>query len=535
MEVLTIIFGIAGGLALFLYGVHVLSEGLQRAAGGKLKLILEKLTNKPIKGVATGALITAVIQSSSITTVTLIGLINAGLVNLMQAAGVIMGANIGTTITAQLVAFHIGRYALPIIAIGTLIFFTARKKKYHCLSQILLGFGILFLGMNLMGEGAEPLSSSAFFLDMMEKFSKVPVLGVAAGAIFTGLIQSSSATTGLVIAMGMKGLLSLKAAIAIIIGANIGTCVTALIASIGTSISAKRAAIVHISFNVSGALIFIPIISLFSYLVSFTATDLPRQIANAHTLFNIMTTLIMFPLMFILVFIAKKVVPGKDFLIDRGVKFLDERILRTPSIALSQADKETLRMADMTNEMLNKSVDAFMKNDKDLIRIVIKQEEAVDELYENIDRYLAKIPERKLSRKGYERLAILKHSINDIERVGDHLNNVVELAERKMKSKLVFSEAANREMSIMFDEVKRVYKNAIKALKENDERSAKITLKLEDDIDEKEKEFEANHIRRLEKGICHPASGIIFVDTLRNLERISDHSRNIANSVVVGF
>ncbi|GAH69166.1 unnamed protein product, partial [marine sediment metagenome] len=272
----------------------------------------------------------------------------------------------------------------------------------------------------------------------------------------------------LVIAMGMKGLLSLKAAIAIIIGANIGTCVTALIASIGTSISAKRAAIVHVGFNVSGALIFIPIISVFSYLVSFTATDLPRQIANAHTLFNIMTTLIMFPLMFILVFIAKKVVPGKDFLIDRGVKFLDERILRTPSIALSQADKETLRMADMTNEMLNKSVDAFMKNDKDLIRVVIKQEEAVDESYENIDKYLAKIPERKLSRKGYQRLAILKHSINDIERVGDHLNNIVELAERKIKSKLVFSETANREMSIMFDEVKRVYKNAIKALKEND-------------------------------------------------------------------
>ncbi len=535
MEILTIIFGMAGGLALFLYGIHLLSEGLQRAAGGKLRSILEKLTNKPIRGVATGALATAVIQSSSITTVTLIGLINVGLVNLKQAAGVIMGANIGTTVTAQLIAFHIGRYALPIIAIGTLIFFTARKKKYHCLSQILLGFGILFLGMNLMSEGVEPLSSSAFFLDMMEKFSKVPVLGVAAGAIFTGLIQSSSATSGLVIVMGMKGLLSLKAAIAIIIGANIGTCVTALIASIGASPSAKRAAIVHISFNVSGALIFIPIISLFSYFVSFTATDLPRQIANAHTFFNIMTTLIMLPLMFILVFIAKKIVPGKDFLVDRGVKFLDERILKTPSIALAQADKETVRMADMTDDMLNKSIDAFMKNDKNLIRVVIKQEEVVDELYENIGRYLAKIPERKLSRKGYESLAILKHSINDIERVGDHVNNIVELAERKIKSKLVFSEAAHREISVMFDEAKRVYKSAIKTLKENDERSAKVTLKLEVDIDDKEKKFEANHIRRLERGVCHPASGIVFVDTLRNLERISDHSRNIANSVIVGF
>ncbi|MDD5086861.1 MAG: Na/Pi cotransporter family protein [Candidatus Nanoarchaeia archaeon] len=535
MDTLTIVFGIFGGLALFLYGILLLSEGLQKAAGKKLKTILEKLTDRPIKGVFGGALITAIIQSSSITTVTLVGLINAGLMTLESSVGVIIGSNIGTTITAQLIAFKIGKYALPVIALGVLLFLTAKNRKTHYLGQILLGFGILFLGMNLMSEGARPLGESAFFLNMIKNFSNTPILGVLAGAIFTGIIQSSSATSGLVIAMGMENIIDLRAAIAIMIGANIGTCVTVLIASIGSSISSKRAALIHLFFNIFGAIIFIPFISPFINLVSLTSTNLPRQIANAHTLFNVSTTLLILPLIFILIKIVKKIIPGKDIKIYNGTKFLEKRLLNTPSIALSQAGKETIRMAMITKSMLNESKRAFLEDNKELANVVIKKEEAVDEIFRALNDYLEEISQKPLNKKDAKKLAILSHGISDIERVGDHANNIVELFERKKKEKLKFSKYAMDELKEMFEKVEKVYEKAVIALKDDDKNIAEEIDEIEDEVDKKEKHFEENHIKRLRKKICNPSSGIIFVDTLRNLERISDHATNIGNAVIAGF
>ncbi len=535
MDILTIIFGIFGGLALFLYGIMLLSEGLQKAAGKSLKTMIEKLTNRPIKGIFGGALITAIIQSSSITTVTLVGLINAGLMTLEQAAGVIIGSNIGTTVTAQLVAFNVGKYALPIIAIGVLLLFTARKRKTSYMGQILLGFGILFLGMNLMSEGARPLGESAFFLNMIKNFSDIPILGVIAGAIITGIIQSSSATSGLVIAMGMEGVIDLKAAVAVMIGANIGTCVTVLIASIGSSISSKRAAWFHLIFKTIGALIFIPFISLFTNFVLMTSKNLPRQIANAHTLFNVSTAFILLPFIFVIISFIKKLIPGRDAMVHKGTKFLEKRILNTPSIALSQAGKETIRMARIAKSMLNDSKKIFFENKKELVNIVIKKEEAVDEIFRSLNEYLEEISQKPLNNKDAKKFTILSHSVSDIERVGDHANNIVELFERKRKEKLKFSKYAMDELKDMFEKVENVYGKAIIALREDSREIAEQIEELEDEVDKKEKEFEENHIKRLKKKICNPSSGIIFVDTLRNLERISDHATNIGNAVIAGF
>ena len=535
MEILTIIFGIIGGLALFLYGLYLLSESLQKIAGEKLKLIIERLTNNKLKGVTTGALVTATIQSSSITTVTLIGLINAGLINLEQAISVIIGANIGTTITAQLIVFKIGKYALPIIAIGVSSFLLSKNKKLKNVGKVLLGFGLLFLGMNLMSSGVRPLQDLPFFINLISDLGKIPLLGIAIGAIFTGIIQSSSATSGLVIAMGMENLLSLKSAIAIIIGANIGTCITVLLASFGASLSGKRAAIAHLIFNVTGAVIFIPFLSVFSNLVSLTSRELPRQIANAHSLFNITTTIILLPFMFFLIFLVKKIIPGKEFKVDGNTKFLDNRLLNTPSIAISQTFKETNRMAGLTYEMLKDCIKIFKDKDKELIRLVLKKEDAVDNMFRSISGYLVKISQRELSKEDSRRLSILSHSIRDIERVGDHVNNLVESAERKFKEKLIFSEEAEKELEIMFEKVRVVYEKTITALKEDNKELAKEVIILEDDIDKFEDKFEKSHINRLKEKTCNPASGIIFVDILRNLERISDHATNIVNTIRFGF
>ncbi len=532
-----VIFGILGGLALFLYGMFVLNEGLQKIAGDKIKLLLEKMTNKPLKGVASGTAATALIQSSSIMTVTLIGLINVGLIKLPQAIAVIMGANIGTTITAQIIAFNPSMIiAFPLICIGALYFFIAKKGNYKYIGQIILAFGIIFLGMNTMSSSASPLQDSAFFLNLMANIGKIPLLGVLVGAVFTGIIQSSSATTGMVIALGTQNLISLKAAIAIIIGANIGTCVTVLIASIGTSLPAKRAAAAHIIFNIIGALIFIPIIGLFAKLIVFTSPSLVRQIANAHTAFNVLTALILIPAIPLLTFlITKKLLPGKEIKIDGGVKFLDNRILATPSLAVLQASRELERMGLITLKMLEQSREAYIEKDKHLIAVVKRKEEIVDEIWKALNHYLVKLSDKSLNDKDLKKLTIINHSLNDIERVGDHVNNIVEIAEEKIKNKLNFSEEANKELNLMFEIVIKGYEKALGLLAEPNEKIGRIISRLENMVDGYEEKFEENHMKRLKNGICNPRAGILFVDTLRNLERISDHSNNIASCVMIGF
>ncbi|MFQ6136303.1 MAG: Na/Pi cotransporter family protein [Candidatus Hydrothermarchaeales archaeon] len=534
MELMPIIFGLVGGLALFLYGIYLLSEGLQKAAGDRLKEMLEKMTDRPIKGVVIGATVTSIIQSSSITTVVVIGLINAGLLNLEQSLGVIMGANIGTTVTAQLVAFKVGMYALPMIAIGFVLFFF-KRKKYVYIGQVILGFGLLFLGMNFMKDAVLPLRSDPFSINSLASFGRYPLLGISASAIFTGIIQSSSATTALVVAMGMAEVITLRSAIPLILGANIGTTVTVLLASIGSRLSSKRAAIAHLIFNIIGVLIFLPFLSPFGRLVTLTSPNLPRQIANAHTIFNVATTLILLPFVGVLVIIVTRLLPGEVIKIDRGAKFLDERTLSTPSLALSQASRETARMAKIASEMLELGMKAFESGDKKIFLTVRKEEEVVDELHNHIEKYLTRIAEKDLSKDHSRIHATLTHSITDIERVADHAHNIMELAEKKFDDKLIFSKFADEELHTAFKKVKDGYEKAIKVLEDGDEELGKMVLDIEREVDVMEREFEENHYKRLREGICRPEAGPVFVDMLRNLERISDHSHNIVNAVLIGF
>ena len=320
---LMIAFQIFGGLALFLFGIGFLSGGLEKAAGFRMQKMLEKLTSNRVKAAGAGAFITAIIQSSSLMMVTLIGLINAGLLNLRQAVGVILGAEIGTTITAQIVSFNIGQIYFLIIGVGFLVYFSLRRSNYQYIGQAILGFGILFLGMATMSSGLKPLSQDPLFIDTLREFGKTPLLGVFIGAIFTAVIQSSSAMTGLVIAMGMENAITLEGAIALIFGANIGTCITGMIASLGSSIASKRAAVAQVIINFLGVAIFLPFLTPFANVVSLTSDDLPRQIANAHTIFNVIVTLIMFPLLGVIVYAATKFSRGEYLPLDFRVRYLD--------------------------------------------------------------------------------------------------------------------------------------------------------------------------------------------------------------------
>ncbi len=535
MEIQIIIFGLAGGLALFLYGMFTLSDGLQKLAGDRLKRTMELFTKSPIRGVATGAIFTAIIQSSSVTTVTLLGLINAGLVSLQQSVGVILGADIGTTITAQLVAFKVGVFALPITAAGFLLKVIAKNEKIRYFGEAILGFGILFIGMNFMSDGVRPLRTSPYVMSLLVDFGKTPILGILAGAAFTAIVQSSSATSGLVIAMGMQGLLSLEAAITLMLGANIGTCATALLASIGSSLSAKRAAMVHLLFKVLGvSIIFVPL-PFFIKLAAATSTSLPRQIANAHTLFNIGITLLFLPLGFLMVKLVKIIIPGEVVQVERGTKYIDEKLLSTPSLALANVERDVVRMAEIVLSMISDSKKVFLNDEKKLIRVVSAKEDSVDEIDNILDAYMTVLSERSMPIKDSEKLAGLMHAITDLERVGDHLNNIVESAQRIEKEKVEFSPEAKENLAAMFEAIESIFSDTVKALSGEDSGLIEKIFHKEGEIDRMEKEFEAAHLRRLEQSVCNPRAGVVFVDVLRNLERIGDHSDNIAHMLLVGF
>ncbi len=534
MDVVPIVFGLVGGLALFLYGMSLLSNGLQKAAGDKLRLWIEKLTRSKLRGVGVGALVTAVVQSSSITTVTLVGLINAGLLSLNQAVPIIMGANIGTTVTAQLIAFKVGALSLPIIAVGFALASLGKKPAHRYFGQVILGFGLLFLGMNTMSGAMKPLRTDPAMMALLSGLGSPPIFGMGVGAIFTALIQSSSATSGLVIAMASENLLDLPAAIAIIIGANIGTCATVILASIGSTLTSKRAALSHILFNLIGAAIFFVVFSPFVSLVSLTASDLPRQIANAHLIFNISITLAMLPFVATLVFVVKSLLPGKEIKIDGGVKYLDKRLLSTPAVALSQAEKEAERLGRMSLAAVDDAIKAFRENDLTLVKVVQKREDAVDELDNIIEAFLVKITRRELNKKQAKRVSALVHSISDIERVSDHANNIAELAERKAREKLSFSRPALRELEVMFKKSRESFAKSINVMVSGNRKLATRVMNLESEIDGLQAKFEQNNFERTTHKRCNAKSSVVFAEAIRNLERISDHAHNISMATTFG-
>jgi len=528
-----IAIGVIGGLSLFIFGMTYMGNALQKTAGSKLKQILAALTNKRIMGVFVGAVVTMIVQSSSATTVMTVGFVNAGLMNLNQAIGVIMGANIGTTVTAQLVAFKLTDAAPLIIGAGMVLYLIGKKKKTKDVAEIFIGFGILFLGMALMKEAIEPLEESQIFIDILSNFNN-PLIGILAGFGITALLQSSSATTGLLLAVAGSGLITVEMAFAIIFGQNIGTCVTAMISSIGANKTARRAAVMHLLFNLIGTAIFLIVLRkpVESLVFMITPTGIERQIANAHTLFNVINVAIMYPFANQIVKASKRIIRGEDLPKEGQLKYIDNRLIATPSIALTQASKEVLSMGKLVEKQFVTAEDALLNGDESLALEVFEMEKRINDLNRGILEFLVKVNKASLTNAEKDIVSTIMNVINDIERVGDHADNIGELAIYNVENEVGFSEKAKSELKEMFDLAHDMYKTSLLSFKTANYEIGLEVLKKENLLNKMEKEHRSNHIDRLNENICLPQSGIIFLDCISNLERIGDHSTNIAQLII---
>ena len=556
---LEMFMGLFGGLGLFIYGMVMMSNSLKSIAGDRMKRLLEILTNNRVLGILVGTIVTMIIQSSSTTTVMIVGFVNAGLMNLMQAIGVIMGANIGTTITAQLIAFNITQISPLAIAVGAGMFLFARRNKTKQIGSVILGFGILFTGIAFMSDAMAPLRDHEGFKSLLVSFSRNPILGVLAGFVLTAIIQSSSASIGLLQALAISGAFNnipgvspFALTVPILLGENIGTYVTAMISSIGTNITAKRAAFIHFSIKVIGTvwvLIVLGIVGcifngsnpIFDLIANISGTtmiaghvvpDVARQIANTHTIFNVVNTIVLFPFAGALVKLAEKIMPGEEKEDMGGLKFLDERILENPAIAVGQAVKETARMGHFALENVNKAMQAFFDGNEKLIDEVMNLEIIINQLEREITKFLVSLSNSNLSETDYMRATNLYHTLNDIERIGDHAENIAELARFNIEHNLIFSDDAVDELHEMIKKVDQVVRDAITSLENDDIGLAKTIYLQEEEIDRLEVEFRAEHINRLNNQLCNPSSGVIFLDILSNLERIADHATNISKTVL---
>ncbi|EQK45021.1 na+/Pi-cotransporter family protein [[Clostridium] bifermentans ATCC 19299] len=531
-----IVISLMGGLGLFLYGMNLMAEGLEKSAGSKLKRIVELLTSNVFMGVIVGAFVTAIIQSSSATTVMVVGFVNAGIMNLTQAIGVIMGANIGTTVTAQLVSFDLNGMAPIALGIGIILYLFASKPKVKNIAEILIGFGILFTGMDFMKNAVEPLAEYKGFTDLLVGFGDHPLLGLLLGFGITAIVQSSSASMGMLIALASQGLIPLNAALPILYGQNIGTCVTSLISSVGASRNAKRAAVMHLIFNVLGTAVFLIVLNkpVVSFVTNMNPGDVARQIANTHTLFNIISVIILLPFTKFIINLAIKLVPDKagDEDESKAIKYLDDRIVETPSIAVASVVKETLRMGKKAKESVNYAIDGFLEQSQENIDKSFKHEKVVNELQKGILNYLLKLSKAHLDEDARDIVDSLFNTVNDIERIGDHAENIAELAQDIIDSDLKLSKQGTEEVRELYNKVIATYDYALQAMKTYDVDLACKVIKMEEQVDIMEKSCRANHIHRLNNSLCSIDSGIIFLDLISNLERISDHAVNIAQQVI---
>ena len=530
-----------GGLALFIYGMSIMAQGLQNAAGSKMKSILEALTQNKLMGIALGALVTAIVQSSSATTVMVVGFVNAGLMNLTQAMSVIMGANIGTTVTGWLVSssewakmFSPATIAPLAVMLGVILMMSGKNARRKEIASIVIGFGVLFIGIESMSSSVEPLRDSEAFRSMFVTLGTNPLLGIFAGAFVTAIIQSSSASQGILLSLAASGLVPFNAAVYIIMGQNIGTCVTALISGIGATKTAKCVGYMHLMFNITGTIVFsIVAIVYFTVLNPAMGSEIitQTQISAIHTIFNIGTTLMVIPLSNIIIKIAKKInhvqeIERKD---ESQLVHLDKRILETPSLAVEGA---TLRLGRIALENLQNSFDALIKKDHDKIEEVKQRENVVDKVCDSISEYLIKLCTLQISEKDNQTVTSLLNTISDMERVGDHAENIAELAEEMEREDITFSNMALEELSEMTKVTLASYENALKALENNDITYAMKTAVLEEQVDALEKKLRVSHIDRLSNAECNVNSGIHFLEMLGNLERVSDHAMNIAQVVL---
>lgn len=539
------LFKFIGGLGMFLYGMDSMADGLQKSAGHKMHKLLGALTSNRFMGVLLGAGITAIIQSSSATTVMVVGFVNAGIMNLEQAAGIIMGANIGTTVTSWIVSMsEWGEMLKPeffapaLVGVGAMLSLFSKNEKKKQAGEILVGFGVLFIGLSFMSSSITPYRKAPIFSQAFAVLGKNPILGILAGMLVTGIIQSSSASVGILQTLALNGIVNWQSAIFITLGQNIGTCVTALLSSLGANKTAKRAAGIHLLFNVSGAVIFgLIMFAVFKLKPALAASQISSvEISIFHTVFNVSNTILLFPF-------AKLLVKASSLLVREDAKekvtdsdgdmkrHLDERILETPSFAIENVNREVVNMGYAALENFDLAAAALLGNDQAEVEQVEKMEQKIDDYEKILTDYLIKINNQSLNEEQHLLVKNLFYTVSDIERVSDHCENLSELATEKAARNIIFSEEAENEMKEMLRAVRSSLEHAIKARAESDMSEVRAVVQWEENVDSMEEELRERHIDRLSAQTCKPENGVIFLDALSNLERISDHAHNIAGYV----
>ena len=533
--VFSIAFGLFGGMGLFLYGIKIMSTGMQKAAGDRLRYILEILTSNPYIATLTGILVTVLVQSSSTTSVMVVGFVNAGLMNLSQAVGTMLGANIGTTITSQIISFNIDIVIYPVLGLGSFLYLFGTSRLYKNLGQSVLGFGILFLGLSTMSDAMNPLRDFPPFLNLLASFGVTPVLGVLVGAIFTALIQSSSATAGIVIALTLQGIIDTPSAITIVLGANIGTCITAALASIGTNITAKRAVVAITFVKILGVTLTLIFFEPFITLISYTGSTVTRQVANAHTLFNIFNVVVFYPILQPFLKLVVRLVPGEEKVVESGTKYLNHHLLKSTSVAIGAARQELLRMAQISREMLQDSVNIFVHHERSLIDHAIQKEDLIDKLEKDIITYLTEIAQGSMSKEQSNSVTSLMHAANDLERIGDHGYSIIQLAEAKIEENLKLSDYAKCELENFYLKVDHLLQKAIVSFELDDVNLAKEVIFEYDNIIKLEHSVRHKHIERLNQKKCLPQTGVVYLDMINSLERVAGNATNLSKVVVGDF
>lgn len=544
------LFGFLGGLGMFLYGMDIMADGMQKTAGSKMSSFLGMLTNNRLLAVALGALITAIIQSSGATTVMVVGFVSAGVLNLTQAVGVIMGANIGTTITAWIVsmsqlgdAFAVmkpGFYAPLLIGIGALLLVFTKSQRKKTIGEIMIGLGLLFMGLDFMSGSIKPYTDAPIFAQAFTLLGGNPLLGMFIGAVVTALLQSSSASVGILQTLAMNGIVTTNAAIYITLGQNIGSCVTAMLSSMGGSRTAKRAAVIHLTFNVIGAVVVGSLGFIFFALrPDFAASNIDAvQISIFHTVFNLTMTTLLFPFANTLVKISGLVVKEKaedqaveDQESEVTLKHLDERIFESPAFAVETAALEVVHMGQITMENVKRSLDAVLTGNLEEIELVYKTEKTINNMEKLLTEYLIKVDNLSLTEKQKKVVTNLFYSISDIERIGDHADNLAEQAQYMVEHQLDISETGMEDLKAISDSVIKSFQYAIDARQNGNMDAVRKVSQYEDDVDSQEEELREKHIERLSSGKCQPSAGVVFLDIISNLERVSDHAYNLAGYV----
>ena len=532
-----IAFHFLGGLGLFLYSIKTMGDGLQQAAGDRLRYYIDKYTSNPFFGILVGIGMTALIQSSSGVTVITVGLVSAGLLTLRQAIGIVMGANIGTTVTSFIIGFKLGDYALPMLFLGAVCLFFTKNRTINNIGRIVFGVGGIFFALNLMSGAMEPLKDLQVFKDYMVELSKNPILGVLVGTGLTLLIQASSATIGILQNLYASNLIDLQGALPVLFGDNIGTTITAIIASLGANIAAKRVAAAHVAFNVIGTVIciifLVPFTGLIQWFESFLNLAPEMTIAFAHGTFNITNTIIQFPFIGALAFMVTKLIPGEDEVVKYEPLYLDEQLIKqAPSIALGNAKKELLHLGNYAAKVFDLSYDYIINSNEKVAEKGHKTEEAINTIDEKLTRYLISLSGEALSHKESEVLTNILDSSRDLERIGDHAEALLNLNDYLQRKNVQFSEAALEELAEIYLKTSDFVKDALESVENNDLEKAQALIERHEDINNMERVLRKTHIKRLNNGECSTQAGVNFIDIISHYTRVSDHAMNLAEKVL---